>query len=48
MESAASSSHIGAAEAEDAPWEEGADDDEYGGHYALSNVYDDDVEELDL
>ncbi|CAK7567468.1 MAG: hypothetical protein SEPTF4163_005433 [Sporothrix epigloea] len=48
LESAASSSHIGAAEAEDAPWEEGADDDEYGGHYALSNVYDDDVEELDL
>ncbi|CAK7274808.1 hypothetical protein SEPCBS57363_006353 [Sporothrix epigloea] len=38
----------GAAEAEDAPPEEGDDDDEYGGHYVLSNVYDEDVEELDL
>ncbi|CAK7563928.1 MAG: hypothetical protein SEPTF4163_001810 [Sporothrix epigloea] len=38
----------GAAEAEDAPPEEEDDDDEYGGHYVLSDVYDDDVEELDL
>ncbi|CAK7565232.1 MAG: hypothetical protein SEPTF4163_003144 [Sporothrix epigloea] len=38
----------GAAEAEDAPPEEEDEGDEYGGHYVLSNVYDEDVEELDL
>ncbi|CAK7565231.1 MAG: hypothetical protein SEPTF4163_003143 [Sporothrix epigloea] len=38
----------GAAEAEDVPPEEEDEDDEYGEHYVLSNVYDEDVEELDL
>ncbi|CAK7275561.1 hypothetical protein SEPCBS57363_006760 [Sporothrix epigloea] len=38
----------GAAEAEDAPPEEGDDDNEYSGHYVPSDVSDDDVEEFDL
>ncbi|CAK7564432.1 MAG: hypothetical protein SEPTF4163_002323, partial [Sporothrix epigloea] len=38
----------GAAEAEDAPPEEEDEDDEYGEHYVMFDVSNDDIEELDL